>query len=93
MLVRMARTIARRDPDDSGNWFDAKARIGLAHRRLSIVELSLMGHEPMPSADGRYVVSYNGEIDNRADTRAELDAGGGLTPKRGWRGHSDTESF
>ena len=92
LLDRMARTIAHRGPDDSGTWIDADAGIGLAHRRLSIVDLSPMGHQPMHSADDRFVISYNGEIYNHADLRRELDALG-KAPQGGWRGHSDTETL
>ena len=92
LLDRMARTIAHRGPDDSGIWLDAEAGIGFAHRRLSIVDLSPMGHQPMHSADDRFVISYNGEIYNHADLRRELDSLG-KAPDGGWRGHSDTETL
>lgn len=87
VLRRMATTLAHRGPDDQGLWTDAEAGIGLAHRRLSIVDLSAAGHQPMASADGRFVVTFNGEIYNHRALRAELDA---IQP-RGWAGHSDTE--
>jgi asparagine synthase (glutamine-hydrolysing) len=83
----MARTIAHRGPDDEGIWGDAQAGIVLAHRRLSIVDLSPAGHQPMISRDGRYVIVFNGEIYNYAALRAELSAGG----HDAWQGHSDTE--
>jgi len=92
LLARMASAIEHRGPDDEGVWIDAEAGLGLAHRRLSIVDLSPHGHQPMPSANGRFVLSYNGEIYNHADLRAALD-GEGLAPERGWRGHSDTETL
>ena len=92
LLDRMARTIVHRGPDDSGIWLDAEAGIGFAHRRLSIVDLSPMGHQPMHSADDRFVISYNGEIYNHADLRRELDSLG-KAPDGGWRGHSDTETL
>ena len=92
LLDRMARTIAHRGPDDSGNWIDADAGIGLTHRRLSIVDLSPMGHQPMASGDGRFVISYNGEIYNHPELRRELDTLG-RAPEGGWRGHSDTETL
>jgi asparagine synthase (glutamine-hydrolysing) len=85
----MATTIAHRGPDDEGVWADADARIGLAHRRLSIVDLSPAGHQPMASADGRFVIAYNGEIYNHQAIRAELDARRAIA----WRGHSDTETL
>ena len=92
VLTRMATAIAHRGPDDHGLWIDAEAGIGLAHRRLSIVDLSPHGHQPMLSSDGRFALSYNGEIYNHRDLRAALDADG-RTPDGGWRGHSDTETL
>ncbi|MEI7037932.1 asparagine synthase (glutamine-hydrolyzing) [Fulvimonas yonginensis] len=82
----MGDALAHRGPDDRGVWVDAQAGIALAHRRLSILDLSPLGHQPMASADGRYVLAYNGEIYNFAELRAELEARGA-----GFRGHSDTE--
>lgn len=87
-LERMTKSLAHRGPDDSGLWIDAEARIGLGHRRLSIIDLSPEGHQPMVSASGRYVVAYNGEIYNYQVLKAELDRTG-RSPT--WRGHSDTE--
>lgn len=75
----------RRGPDSSGTWHDEHAHFG--HRRLAIVDLSAAGHQPMLSADGRYVITYNGEIYNHAQLRAELN------PAGGWRGTSDTETL
>ena len=85
-LAQMTSCIAHRGPDDSGTWLDAAAGIALGHRRLSVLDLSSEGHQPMASRDGRYVMVYNGEIYNFAAIRAELEA-------HGWRfrGHSDTE--
>lgn len=87
----MAATIRHRGPDDQGIWCDPSVGLALAHRRLSIVDLSPHGHQPMTSADGRWVIVYNGEAYNHRDLRAELD-GSGQTPEGGWRGHSDTET-
>jgi asparagine synthase (glutamine-hydrolysing) len=89
-LNLMASAITSRGPDDSGLWFDDMHTVGLAHRRLSIVDLSPAGHQPMQTASGRYVVVYNGEIYNHEELRRELDAAGHAPS---WRGHSDTETI
>lgn len=85
---RMAAELVHRGPDDEGIWLDPVHRLALAHRRLSIIDLSPQGHQPMHSASGRYVMAYNGEIYNFEQIRAEL-AAQGRAPA--WRGHSDTE--
>jgi asparagine synthase (glutamine-hydrolysing) len=85
-VTRMRDTLVHRGPDDAGTWVDASAGIALGHRRLSIIDLSPLGHQPMDSASGRYVVAYNGEIYNFRELRKELEAGGAI-----FRGHSDTE--
>jgi asparagine synthase (glutamine-hydrolysing) len=90
IVRRMIGPIAHRGPDDQGIWTDAQAGISLGHRRLSIVDLSPLGHQPMESNDGRWVVSYNGEIYNHAALRAELEASRAHVA---WRGHSDTETL
>lgn len=84
----MTDAIVLRGPDDAGAWVDAEVGIALGHRRLSILDLSPLGHQPMTSADpaGRYVMVFNGEIYNFQDLRAELEKYGHT-----WRGHSDTE--
>ena len=61
-----------RGPDDAGVWIDAEAGVALAHRRLSIIDLSPAGDQPMVSADGRYVIIYNGEVYNHEDMRPSL---------------------
>ena len=86
----MANRIAHRGPDDSGIWTDVEAGIALAHRRLSIVDLSAAGHQPMLSASGRCVLAYNGEVYNHLELRKRLE-GEGSSPL--WRGHSDTETL
>ncbi|HYJ31071.1 MAG TPA: asparagine synthase (glutamine-hydrolyzing) [Allosphingosinicella sp.] len=87
-LHRLTSAIAHRGPDDQGAWFDDEAGLALGHRRLSIIDLSPAGHQPMASASGRYVLTYNGEIYNYRELRAELEALGAVAQ---WRGHSDTE--
>lgn len=86
VLHRMAAAISHRGPDDAGTWRDDSAGIALAHRRLSILDLSPAGHQPMASATGRYVIVFNGEIYNHLELRKELQ-------DNIWRGHSDTETF
>ncbi|MEM7171881.1 MAG: asparagine synthase (glutamine-hydrolyzing) [Pseudomonadota bacterium] len=85
-LEKMAGAIAYRGPDDQGVWFDPRDGVGFAHRRLSIIDVSAQGHQPMASPSGRYVICYNGEVYNFEAMRAEL-GGHGIS----WRGHSDTE--
>src|SRR5215218_64510 len=82
----MSATLQHRGPDDAGVWTDPAAGIALGHQRLSIIDLSAEGHQPMRSPSGRYVIAFNGEIYNFQDLRRELDADGFT-----WRGHSDTE--
>ena len=82
----MSGSLNHRGPDDHGMWVDAEAGVALAHRRLSIVELSQAGHQPMVSGDGRYVMSYNGEVYSHEDMRPALIARG-----VNFRGRSDTE--
>jgi len=98
VAVKMAEHIGHRGPDDMGVWVDAAASIALAHRRLSILDLSPAGHQPMVSLSGRYVIAFNGEIYNHLELRREL---GQISPSppfsKGvileWRGHSDTETL
>ena len=104
LLQRMGDAIRHRGPDDSGVWCDADSGIGLSHRRLSILDLSPAGHQPMASASGRYVIAFNGEIYNHLEIRRELDLSLQLMPHPSiekeqekprvkWRGHSDTETL
>ncbi len=85
---RMGEVIRHRGPDDAGSWVDEAAQLVLLHRRLSIVDLSPAGHQPMMSSCGRYAIVFNGEIYNHAELRKML---GGSAPA--WRGHSDTETL
>ena len=71
---RMAETLSHRGPDDSGVWGDAETGVALGHRRLSIVDLSPAGHQPMLSAGGRYLIVFNGEVYNHREIRAELES-------------------
>jgi asparagine synthase (glutamine-hydrolysing) len=90
LLKRMADKISHRGPDASGYWHDDEQHIGLAHRRLSIVDLSAAGHQPMQSASGRYQIAFNGEIYNHTLLRESLAQS---FPALLWRGHSDTETL
>src|SRR5260221_3592629 len=84
VLEQMGAALAHRGPDDSGIFYDEAAGMGLSFRRLSIIDLSPEGHQPMASASGRFIIIFNGEIYNFEEIRAELGT-------RPWRGHSDTE--
>lgn len=74
VLQKMTDAIAHRGPDGEGHWIEGN--VGFGHRRLSIIDLSPAGHQPMISADHRYVLSYNGEVYNYRELRAELEAEG-----------------
>jgi asparagine synthase (glutamine-hydrolysing) len=90
IVKRMATRIRHRGPDDAGVWLNEEGNLALAHRRLSIIDLSLAGHQPMVSPCGRFTLVYNGEIYNHRNLRAELEGEGGHFD---WRGHSDTETL
>jgi asparagine synthase (glutamine-hydrolysing) len=92
VLSSMSKAILSRGPDDFGLWFD-EVGIGLTHRRLSILDLSPAGHQPMVSECGRYVIAYNGEIYNHLDLRKELSSSNFNSINTHWRGHSDTETL
>ena len=86
VALDMADTLHRRGPDDRGAWADPGAGVALASRRLAIVDLSPLGHQPMVSACGRFTVAYNGEVYNHRALRADLEGAG-----YEFRSHSDTE--
>lgn len=86
MVSEMIGTIRSRGPDDWGVWCDQAVGLALGHARLSIIDLSPEGYQPMVSASGRYVMTYNGEVYNFSELRRELEAAGDR-----FRGHSDTE--
>jgi len=86
LLKKMGDQIVHRGPDDSGEWFDSNCGVGLSHQRLSIIDLSAKGHQPMLSISGRFIISYNGEIYNYKALKKEL-----LQTGVAFRGDSDTE--
>lgn len=86
IALRMAMTLDHRGPDDRGTWVDAASGMALGQTRLSVVDLSPSGHQPMVSRDERYVLNYNGEIYSHPEMRADLENRGVSL-----RGHSDTE--
>lgn len=86
ILGRMSAPLAHRGPDGSGVWTDAAAGIGLAHRRLAVIDLSEHAKQPMESSCGRYVLAYNGEIYNFRKLRGQLESSGAV-----FSGTGDTE--
>jgi len=85
-VLAMTSAISHRGPDDSGTWTEESSGAALGHRRLSIVDLSPLGHQPMASPSGRYVIVFNGEVYNFQTLRTELEQKG-----YSFRGGSDTE--
>ncbi len=90
LAAQMADALRHRGPDDGGVWSDAEAGIALSQRRLSIIDLSPAGHQPMHSASARFTIVFNGEIYNHRALREALAQDG---RQIAWRGHSDTESL
>lgn len=88
IVKSMGHCLWRRGPDSAGSWLDAESGVALAHRRLSVVDLSRAGHQPMVSASARYILVLNGEIYNHLELRSQLYAS-----SNPWRGHSDTETL
>ncbi len=78
--------LSHRGPDDAGEWWSQDGRVGLAHRRLAIIDLSPAGHQPMSDSTGAFSIVFNGEIYNFTELRSELAAKGAV-----FRSHSDTE--
>ena len=90
ILTKMGNKLQHRGPDDVGVWVSQNSHIGLAHQRLSVVDLSEAGHQPMHSSSGRYVIAFNGEIYNHLELRESLCKSESLLQ---WKGHSDTETL
>ncbi|TIP33680.1 MAG: asparagine synthetase B, partial [Mesorhizobium sp.] len=85
-ISQLTHALRHRGPDGEGLWTDREAGIALGHRRLAIVDLSAAGRQPMRSAGGRYVITFNGEIYNFKELRRELEEAG-----HQFRGTGDTE--
>jgi len=92
LLEKMLKPIQHRGPDGGGMWVDERQGVALGHRRLSILDLSTAGHQPMASTCGRFVLVFNGEIYNHLDLRKILENSNQM-PNSSWRGHSDTETL
>jgi asparagine synthase (glutamine-hydrolysing) len=92
ILKKMSDRIRSRGPDDEGIWLQESSEISLGHRRLSILDISSAGHQPMISNSGRFIIAFNGEIYNHLDLRRELNFLPGFNPAS-WRGYSDTETL
>ena len=88
-IVSMRNALYHRGPDDSGEWIESKSGIALGHQRLSILDISSAGHQPMKSKTGRYVIVFNGEIYNHLEIRKDIDSHTSIN----WNGHSDTETL
>lgn len=86
IALKMAGTLSHRGPDGDGAWADANSGVALGHRRLAIIDLSQTGHQPMASASGRYIISFNGEIYNFIPLKGRLAGKGHV-----FKGESDTE--
>ena len=90
IIADMTSSLIHRGPDDEGHWHDSNLGVTLGHRRLSIVDLSFHGHQPMMSPSKRYVMVFNGEIYNHLSLRKDLEKSKADIV---WRGHSDTETL
>lgn len=89
LISKMNDSLVHRGPDDSGLWFDEKQKIALGHKRLSILDLSIAGHQPMFSDSGRFVIVFNGEIYNHLEIRKKIEVKNSVL----WKSNSDTETL
>jgi asparagine synthase (glutamine-hydrolysing) len=89
-ITQITATLAHRGPDASDIWVDRATGVAFGHRRLSVLDLTAAGAQPMHSDCGRFTVTFNGEIYNHLDIRSQLEAAGAAP---NWRGHSDTETL
>jgi asparagine synthase (glutamine-hydrolysing) len=90
VIVKMNSAISHRGPDTNGAWQSTNSGIILGHQRLSIIDLSIAGNQPMQSSSGRFILTYNGEIYNHLELRKQLE---NTKPNINWRGNSDTETL
>ena len=90
IIEKMNYAISHRGPDSNGSWSDQKSGIVLGHQRLSIIDLSVAGSQPMQSNSGRFIITYNGEIYNHIEIRKELELS---RYNLNWQGTSDTETL
>ena len=89
-IHEMSATLNHRGPDDAGTWINEESGIAFGHQRLSIIDLSPAGHQPMVSPCGRFTTVFNGEIYNHLQLRDKLNTSAN---KQSWKGHSDTETL
>ena len=92
-LSKMCDSLIHRGPDDRGLWMDENTEVAIAHRRLSIIDLSNAGQQPMISRTGRFVLVYNGEIYNHQELRTQLEGADKGVQNYCWNGLSDTETL
>ena len=94
-ISEMTNALEHRGPDSHGFWTDEKKTLALGHRRLSIIDLSETGHQPMVSACGRFVITFNGEIYNHLELRAHFEKLSREIHGKDtlWKGTSDTETI
>ena len=90
VILKMNSAISHRGPDTNGSWLDKNSGIVLGHQRLSIIDLSVAGNQPMRSNSGRFILTYNGEVYNHLEIRKEIEKSNSNIK---WRGNSDTETL